>query len=216
MSHCCNDKGCALEPMQARQGNTLRLVLVFNALMFLIELTAGLLANSVSLLADSLDMLGDALVYAFSLWVVSRGLVWKARAAMLKAGVMLAFGLFVAAEVISKLIHPQPPGFETMGAIGLLALAVNTLCFGLLWRHRGEDINMRSVWLCSRNDLFANGAVLLAALAVWQSGSAWPDLLVGAGICALFLHSAWQVAREARQELLKARGTAHKTLPILP
>lgn len=216
MSHCCNDKGCALEPMQTRQGNTLRLVLVLNALMFVIELTAGLLANSVSLLADSLDMLGDALVYAFSLWVVSRGLVWKARAAMLKAGVMLAFGLFVAAEVISKLIHPQPPGFETMGAIGLLALAVNTLCFGLLWRHRGEDINMRSVWLCSRNDLFANGAVLLAALAVWQSGSAWPDLLVGAGICALFLHSAWQVAREARQELLKARGTAHKTLPILP
>ncbi len=216
MSHCCNDKGCALEPMQARQGNTLRLVLVLNALMFLIELTAGLLANSVSLLADSLDMLGDALVYAFSLWVVSRGLVWKARAAMLKAGVMLAFGLFVAAEVISKLIHPQSPGFETMGAIGLLALAVNTLCFGLLWRHRGEDINMRSVWLCSRNDLFANGAVLLAALAVWQSGSAWPDLLVGAGICALFLHSAWQVAREARQELLKARGTAHKTFPILP
>ena len=214
MSHCCNDKGCALEPMQARQGNTLRLVLVLNALMFLIELTAGLLANSVSLLADSLDMLGDALVYAFSLWVVSRGLVWKARAAMLKAGVMLAFGLFVAAEVISKLIHPQSPGFETMGAIGLLALAVNTLCFGLLWRHRGEDINMRSVWLCSRNDLFANGAVLLAALAVWQSGSAWPDLLVGAGICALFLHSAWQVAREARQELLNARGTAHKTLPI--
>jgi cation diffusion facilitator family transporter len=187
-------------------------VLWLNAAMFVVELSAGLLAHSVSLLADSLDMLGDTLVYAFSLWVVARGVVWKARAASVKAAVMLTFGLFVAAEVIYKLLHPQTPGFETMGAVGALALAVNTLCFVLLWRHRGEDINMRSVWLCSRNDLFANSAVLLAAVAVGLSGSAWPDLIVGAGICALFLHSAWQVAREARQELRSAKNI----LPILP
>lgn len=216
MANCCNDKGCALEQLQARQTGTLRVVLWLNALMFVVELTAGLLANSVSLLADSLDMLGDALVYAFSLWVVARGALWKARAAGAKAAVMLAFGLFVAAQVIYKLLHPQTPGFETMGMIGALALAVNTLCFVLLWRHRGEDINMRSVWLCSRNDLYANSAVLLAALAVGLSGSAWPDLIVGAGICALFLHSAWQVASEARQELVKARRAAQNPLQILP
>ncbi len=206
MSSCCNDKSCALEQLQARQGDTLRIVLALNALMFVVELSAGLLAGSVSLLADSLDMLGDALVYGFSLWVIGRGLAWKARAAGAKAGVMAVFGLFVLAELVYKLLFPQPPGFETMGAVGLLALMVNTACFGLLWRHRAEDINMRSVWLCSRNDLYANGGVLLAALAVWQTASSWPDLIVGAFICALFLHSAWGVAVDARRELRAARG----------
>jgi len=165
----------------------------------------------VALLADSLDMLGDALVYGFSLWVVGRGMLWKARAAAVKAGVMAAFGLFVLGELLYKLLVPHPPGFETMGAIGLLALAVNTLCFALLWRHRAEDINMRSVWLCSRNDLYANSAVLLAALAVWQTASPWPDLVVGAFICTLFLHSAWEVSAEARRELRANRDS----LPII-
>ena len=212
MAGCCNDKSCALEQLHARQGTTLKVVLVLNAIMFVVELVAGLMANSVALLADSLDMLGDALVYGFSLWVVGRGLLWKARAAILKSAVMAAFGLFVLAELIHKLLVPQAPAYETMGVIGFLALAVNTLCFGLLWRHRGEDINMRSVWLCSRNDLFANSGVLLAALAVWQTGSPWPDLMVGAFICGLFLHSAWGVGREARQELRAARDP----LRILP
>jgi Co/Zn/Cd efflux system component len=205
MAGCCEDKSCALEQMRQQQGATLRTVLALNAVMFLVELTAGLLAGSVSLLADSLDMLGDALVYGFSLWVVGRGLLWKARAATAKAAVMGLFGLFVAAEVLYKLLVPHVPGYEAMGVIGFLALAVNSACFTLLWRHRGEDINMRSVWLCSRNDLYANTAVLFAAVAVWQTGSAWPDLLVGAGICALFLHSAWGVAAEARREMRTAR-----------
>ena len=113
---CCNDKSCAMEQLHARQSAMLRVVLVLNAMMFVVELGAGLMANSVSLLADSLDMLGDALVYGFSLWVVGRGPAWKARAAASKAGVMAAFGLFVlAAELVYKLIIPQPPGFETMG-----------------------------------------------------------------------------------------------------
>jgi cation diffusion facilitator family transporter len=206
MAGCCNDKSCALERMQARQGTTLKLVLALNAVMFGVELVAGWLAGSIALLADSLDMLGDALVYAFSLWVVGRGALWKARAAAAKAAVMAAFGLFVLAELIYKLLVPQPPDHATMGLVGLLALAVNGLCFALLWRHRAEDINMRSVWLCSRNDLFANAGVLLAALAVWATASPWPDLLVGAGICALFLHSAGQVAVEARRELRLAQS----------
>lgn len=213
MSSCCSDKTCALEQLRARQSATLRVVLVLNGLMFVVELTAGLLAGSVSLLADSLDMLGDALVYGFSLWVVGRGPAWKARAAASKAGVMAAFGLFVAVELIYKLLYPQPPGFEAMGIVGMLALAVNTACFGLLWRHRAEDINMRSVWLCSRNDLYANGAVLLAAAAVWQTASPWPDLVVGAFICGLFLHSAWGVATEARHELRAARDPLRALSP---
>lgn len=216
MASCCNDKSCALEQLQGRQTSTLRIVLALNAVMFVVELTAGLLAGSVSLLADSLDMLGDALVYAFSLWVVGRGLLWKARAATAKAAVMALFGLFVAGEVIYKLLVPQVPGYEAMGGIGFLALVVNTACFVLLWQHRGEDINMRSVWLCSRNDLYANSAVLLAAVAVWQTGSAWPDLIVGAGICALFLQSAWAVARDARRESHLARlpGQSASVVPV--
>lgn len=213
MASCCNDKSCALDQLHSRQSATLKAVLILNAIMFAVELGAGLLSGSVSLLADSLDMLGDALVYGFSLWVIGREHLWKARAAAVKAGVMAFFGFFVLAEIVYKLAVPQMPTYETMGAVGLLALAVNSVCFVLLWRHRAEDINMRSVWLCSRNDLFANTAVMLAALMVWQTASAWPDLIVGALICALFLHSAWEVATEARQELRAAHDPLHIISP---
>ena len=164
MDDCCIDKSCAIDGLRERQTATLRLVLLVNAAMFVVELVSGLLAGSVALLADSLDMLGDALVYGFSLYVVARGPVWKARASIAKAAVMGLFGLFVFGQVVYKLLFPQLPVVETMGAIGALALAANGVCFALLWRHRAEDINMRSVWLCSRNDLVANAAVLLAAV----------------------------------------------------
>ena len=201
MDNCCIDKSCAIAGLRGRQTATLRLVLIVNAAMFVIELVSGLLAGSVALLADSLDMLGDALVYGFSLYVVARGPVWKARASIAKAAVMGLFGLFVFGQVVYKLFSPQLPVVETMGAIGALALAANSVCFALLWRHRAQDINMRSVWLCSRNDLIANSAVLLAALAVRITLSPWPDITIGAFICAIFLHSALVVAREARAEL---------------
>jgi Co/Zn/Cd efflux system component len=198
---CCTEKAGAVERLRERQGKTLRLVLFLNAAMFVIELISGLLAGSVALLADSLDMLGDALVYGFSLYVVARGPVWKAWAAVTKAAVMGLFGVFVFAQLVYKLVYPQLPTFETMGGVGALALAANGVCFALLWRHRAEDINMRSVWLCSRNDLIANVSVLLAAWAVWMTRSPGPDIAVGALICALFLRSAFLVAREARAEL---------------
>ncbi len=201
MDDCCIDKTCAVERLRERQATTLRLVLLVNAAMFVVELVSGLLAGSVALLADSLDMLGDALVYGFSLYVVARGPVWKARAAVAKAAVMALFGLFVAGQVVYKLLFPQLPTAETMGGVGALALAANGVCFALLWHHRAEDINMRSVWLCSRNDLIANVSVLLAALAVWMTLSPWPDIVVGALICAVFLRSAFLVAGEARAEL---------------
>ena len=201
MDDCCIDKTCAIDGLRERQATTLRLVLLVNAAMFVVELVSGLLAGSVALLADSLDMLGDALVYGFSLYVVARGPVWKARASIAKAAVMGLFGLFVLGQVVYKLLFPQLPMVETMGAIGALALAANGVCFALLWRHRAEDINMRSVWLCSRNDLIANAGVLLAASAVRITLSSWPDITIGALICAMFVRSALLVAREARAEL---------------
>jgi cation diffusion facilitator family transporter len=204
MDDCCQGKAEVVAQLQARQAATLRIVLGANAAMFAVELVSGLVAGSIALLADSLDMLGDALVYGFSLYVVARGAAWKARAAVVKAALMALFGLFVAGQLIYKLLNPQLPAYETMGVVGALALAVNGLCFALLWRHRAEDINMRSVWLCSRNDVVSNVAVLLAAGAVMATRSSWPDLVVGALICALFLRSAWQVAVEARAELRRA------------
>ena len=201
MDDCCIDKADAIERLRERQAVTLRLVLLVNAGMFVVELVFGLVAGSVALLADSLDMLGDALVYGFSLYVIARGPVWKARAAVAKAAVMGLFGAFVLGQLVYKLVYPQLPTFETMGAVGALALAANGVCFALLWRHRAEDINMRSVWLCSRNDLIANASVLLAAWAVWMTLSPWPDIAVGALICAVFLRSAFLVAREACAEL---------------
>ena len=143
MHACCNEKSVALAQLRARQATTLRLVLLANAVMFVVELIAGLLAGSVALLADSLDMLGDALVYGFSLYVVARNLIWKARAAVAKAAVMGLFGIFVLGQLLNKLAYPQVPSFEAMSAVGALALALNAVCFGLLWRHRVDDINMR-------------------------------------------------------------------------
>lgn len=201
MDDCCIDKACAIERLRERQAATLRVVLMLNAAMFVVELVFGLLAGSVALLADSLDMLGDALVYGFSLYVVARGPVWKVRAAVAKAAVMGLFGAFVFGQLAYKLVYPHLPTFETMGGVGALALAANAICFALLWRHRTEDINMRSVWLCSQNDLIANFSVLLAAWAVWMTLSPWPDIAVGSLICAMFLRSAFLVTHEARAEL---------------
>jgi cation diffusion facilitator family transporter len=202
---CCTDKASALAQLRERQAATLRIVLVVSVVMFGVEFVSGWLAGSVALLADSLDMLGDALVYGFSLYVVARGARWKARAALSKAVVMALFGVLVLGQVVYKLAFPQAPVVQAMGAVGALALAANAFCFVLLLRHRAEDINMRSVWLCSRNDLAANVLVLAAAAAVWALGTPWPDVAAGAIICAMFLRSAWIVAREARTELQSSR-----------
>jgi Co/Zn/Cd efflux system component len=197
MANCCNDKACELEGLRVRQSATLKIVLAINAIMFVVELTAGLVGGSVSLVADSLDMLGDALVYGFSIYVVARGARMKAKAALFKGCIMAAFGLFVLGQAIYKIVVPQPPIAEVIGAIGLLALAANAVCFTLLWRHRADDINMSSVWLCSRNDIIANVSVLFAAAGVWATGSAWPDILVGLALAVLFFRSALFVLREA-------------------
>lgn len=201
MADCCNDKACEIAALRTRQSLTLKLVLGINAVMFMVELTAGLISGSLSLLADSLDMLGDALVYGFSIYVVARGARMKAQAALFKGGIMAAFGLFVVGQAIYRILFPHVPVFEAIGAIGLLALAANSLCFVLLWRHRADDINMSSVWLCSRNDIIANVSVLFAAAGVWLTRSGWPDILVGLALAALFARSALFVLRGAITEL---------------
>ncbi len=206
MADCCNDKSCEIDALRGRQSSTLKIVLAINAVMFIVELMAGLLGHSVSLVADSLDMLGDALVYGFSLYVVARGATMKARVAMLKGIIMAGFGFFVLGQAVYRIVSPQLPVFEAIGAIGLLALSANGVCFYLLWRHRADDINMSSVWLCSRNDIIANISVLFAAAGVWLTHAGWPDILVGLALAALFLRSAAHVLNEAIKELRTANG----------
>jgi Co/Zn/Cd efflux system component len=201
MADCCNDKACEIEALRNRQSSTLKIVLGINAAMFIVELTAGLISGSVSLLADSLDMLGDALVYSFSIYVVTRGPRMKAKAALFKGGIMAVFGFSVLGQAVYKIVFPQLPLVEAIGAIGLLALIANSVCFALLWRHRSDDINMSSVWLCSRNDIIANVSVLLAAVGVWFTHTGWPDILIGLALSVLFLRSAIVVLRSAITEL---------------
>ena len=198
MAECMCGSPSELEKLRARQSATLKIVLAINAVMFLVEFTAGIIASSTALLADSLDMLGDVFAYGFSLFVVARDDTWKAVSAMFKGGIMAAFGILVLAHAVYKMFYPATPRFELIGAIGLLALLTNALCLALLWRHRGDDVNMSSVWLCSRNDIIANSAVLLAAALVWALNSQWPDLVIGMGIALLFLRSSFSVFRDAR------------------
>lgn len=201
MNDCCNDKACEIDALKATQTSTLKVVLGINAVMFGVEVGAGVMAGSVSLIADSLDMLGDALVYGFSIYAVARGVREKALSALLKGGIMAAFGLVVLLQAIYKARHPETPVVEIIGGIGLLALAANAACLALLWSHRDDDINMSSVWLCSRNDIIANVSVLGAAAGVWMLHSAWPDIVVGAALAVLCFKSATSVVRGAVSEL---------------
>ena len=180
------------------------IALAINAVMFVVEGGAGLAAGSVALQADALDFLGDAATYALTLFVLGMALRWRARAALLKGASMGAFGLWVIGNSIYHLIVPGVPTVEVMTSIGLLALAANLTSALLLYRHRHGDSNMRSVWLCTRNDALGNIAVILAGAAVFASNSNLPDLAVGVVMAALALSSARQILRQARGELRPA------------
>jgi cation diffusion facilitator family transporter len=192
------DACCEIRPIHARQRRVLQVVLAINAAMFAVELVAAVVAHSTALLADSVDMLGDAFVYGVSLYVIGRAPVWQARAALLKGVIMAGFAGGVLVEAATKLVRGLTPDADVMWTVAGLALLANGAVLGLLWRHRADDLNLRSAWLCSRNDVLANGAVLLAALGVRLTGSAWPDVLVGLAIAALFGSSAAGVIRQAR------------------
>ena len=193
---------CSHTPQLHEQSRTLKVVLCVNAVLFVIECTAGVLAASTALLGDSLDMFADAFVYAVSLYALSRGPNWKTRAAVIKGWMMLGFAVVVLALALVRLLNQELlPHSPTMGIIGGIALLGNVYCLCLLARHRGEDINMHSVWICSRNDIIANIAVLGAAIAVWQFRSPLPDAIVALAIATLFIRSAIDILRRAGNRL---------------
>jgi cation diffusion facilitator family transporter len=208
MTDCCEDKECTLDALKDRQSGTLKIVLVINAVMFLVELSAGLIANSTALLGDSLDNLGDALTYALSLYAISHGQQTKAKIALFKGVLILCAGLFVLWQVAYRIFVPVVPAYETMGLISILALFANGTCLFLLWKHRDEDINMSSVWQCSRNDVASNISVFAAAAGVWLTNSGWPDILIGLSLATMFFISATKVIKTAVVELKKPPKTS--------
>jgi Co/Zn/Cd efflux system component len=200
MSGCCKN-GCEIDILRERQSATLKIVLVINVVMFFVIVAAAVYAGSASLLSDSLDNLGDAITYAFSLYAVSLGAHAKARVALFKGIIILLVALVVVGQIAYKLVNPALPIFETMGIFSLFGLAANGICLFLLWRHRKEDINMNSVWECSRNDIASNFAVFVAAAGVWATGSGWPDILVASCLVIFILRSAYRVIFGAWREL---------------
>jgi Co/Zn/Cd efflux system component len=200
MGSCC-EGSCAAEALRERQRGTLLKVLWINAVMFVVIVAAALYAQSTALLSDSLDNLGDALTYGLSLYAVYRSASTKAWVALFKGAlIFLAAGLVVA-QIIHRLIDPVVPSYEVMSVFSLAGLAANAACLYLLWRHRRDDINMSSVYECSRNDIASNLSVLLAAFGVWLFGAGWPDIVVASLLAALLLRSSARVIGGAWREL---------------
>ena len=201
---CCgHDHHHHVEPNRGDAGyrRVLWSVLAINATMFLVEIGAGVAAGSASLQADALDFFGDAANYAISLFVVGMALRYRAMAALAKGATMGLFGLWVIGTVVWHLAHGTLPNAFAMGAVGVAALAANAATFGLLWAYRSGDANMRSAWICTRNDVIGNLAVLLAAAGVFGTGAGWPDIIVASIMAGLAIQGAWIVIRHSIEEL---------------
>lgn len=201
---CCASKATELERLAARAGQrrVLVVVLAINAVMFVLEFGAGIVAGSAALMADATDMLGDALVYGVSLYALARGDRWKAGAAMVKGVFILILGVGILVNVVIR--SGLPPSSGLMVSFGGLALVANLICLGLLWRFRGQDVNMSSTFECSRNDVVSNVGVLIAAGAVALTASPWPDILIGSAMAVLFLRSSLRVIAQAAPQLRAA------------
>lgn len=200
MDDCC-DSVCETPDPGPAQKRALTAVLWINALLFVAVLIAALIASSSSLLSGSIDNLGDAVTYGLSLYAVSRGLRVKAKVSLFKGVLILVAALAVCAHVGYKLANPAVPVFEVMGLMTLLGLAGNGACLAILWRHRGEDINMASVWECSRNDVIENLSVLLAAGGVWLTAAQWPDTVVALVLVLILFRSAFRIIRRSVREM---------------
>jgi Co/Zn/Cd efflux system component len=204
-AHCCahghHDNSSENRQRDARYRRVLWAALGINAAMFLVEIVAGLAAGSVSLQADALDFLADAGNYGISLFVVGLALHYRAKAALVKGATMGLFGVWVVGATVWHAIVGTLPHAVTMGAVGFAALIANAAVFAMLWAYREGDSNMRSVWVCSRNDVMGNFAVMLAALGVFGTGTGWPDVIVAAVMGLLALQGAWVVIRQATGEL---------------
>ncbi|WP_066520979.1 cation transporter [Sphingobium cloacae] len=196
---CCSRKGDTIAQLgrKADQRRVLLIVMAINFVMFVAEFGGGLIAQSSALMADSVDMLGDAVVYAISLYALTRGPRWEAGAALAKGGIILAFGVAVLFEIANKIVNGVPPSSTLMLVFGGIALVANLSCLALLWQFRSENVNMSSTFECSRNDVASNIGVLIAAGLVAFTDTAWPDIVVGGVIALIFLRSAWRVLAEA-------------------
>ncbi len=203
---CCG--GC--EPTPATHDKIWRRVLwislAINAGMFALEIAAGVSAQSAALKADALDFLGDSANYAISLGVAGLALQWRARAALLKGVSLLVLGLWVLGSTVWMAVAGTLPAAETMGVIGALALIANLTCAVMLWKHREGDANRRSVWICSRNDAVGNIAVVAAALGVFGTGTAWPDIVVATILAGLGVSGGWQIVSQAYSELRSVKS----------
>lgn len=197
MTNCDECCAAAATQLATRQRGVLKTVLGINAIAFVIMVVAAVHAHSSALLSDSFDYFGDALTYIISLWAVGRSVLAKAQVARIKGSLIVTTGLLVLAQVGWRWWHPAEPLFTWMGAFSLLGLLANGLCLMLLTRHRNDDLNMASVWICSRNDIAANLSVLFAAAAVWVFAAAWPDQFVALGLAILLLRSGLSVLRRA-------------------
>jgi Co/Zn/Cd efflux system component len=209
MAGCCHHDHCETARADGTYRRMLWAALAINAVMFGVEGTAGILSGSVALKADALDFLGDAANYGISLYAVGQAVHWRSRAALAKAAGMALIGLWVLGEALYRVFVTGVPSAFTMGVIGFLALLANLGCATLLFRFRRGDADMRSVWLCSRNDVAGNLAVLLAASGVFATGTAWPDLLVAALMATLYLTATAQVVRHALAE-----SREHRPVPV--
>jgi Co/Zn/Cd efflux system component len=208
-AHCCEHDTPAPQTVidLPRYRRVLWVALVVNAAMFAIEIIGGIQAGSLSLLGDAVDGAGDALNYGVSLAVLAAAVAWRARAAVVKALSMMGFGLFVLGSAVWNVRHGEVPAATTMGAVAALALAANLGVAWMLYAFREGDANMRSVWLCTRNDAIGNLAVMAAALGVFGTGAAWPDLAVAGLMASLALHGGWQVLGQALREISAAKDT---------
>lgn len=211
--HCC-DKVIETRKLEGRQRRLLATVLAINAATFIMMVSASWLSGSSSLLSGALDNLGDAVTYALSFAVVGASAAAKARVALFKGLLIMAAALAVAAQILWRISNPGVPVVETMSIAAVLNLAANGICLALLTPHRHADVNMSSVWECSRNDVFEGFAVIAAAGAVWVSGSGWPDILIASVLLVLFLRSATRVLGNATKELRDATaGLPHPGKP---
>jgi len=198
---CCNSECNSTKHITPKYRKILWVALIINASMFFVEVLSGIHAESVSLMADAIDFFGDAMNYGVSLAVLSMSLAWRARTALLKGLTMGSFGLLILATAVWSTMHGETPKAYTMGLIAFIALLANVSVALMLYAYRDGDANMQSVWLCSRNDAIGNMAVMLAALGVWGSNSAWPDLVVAVIMASLGVSAAMQVIKKARAEL---------------
>lgn len=201
MADCCENKSCALEAMKVKQSKTLKIVLLINIVLFCLTAFYGWAANSTGLMSESIDDFGDAVTYALSLYVIYKSNQMKAKVAFVKGCLILLGAIFVLSQVILHIIDNTVPIFETMGTVAFIALLLNFTCFFLLTKYREQDINMSSVWECSRNDILNNVSIIVASVVVWITNLGWADIAVGLVLSLLLLQSSFRVLKSSYYQM---------------